>query len=130
MSGRRHRALRKTPRGAVLAFLALALQVLLPFFVAAEIAHANAHGDAAIICSALGPGAHEANGTTGDRHGIAASCPICTALAAGQGFAPPPAPPLPLPTALGHSVVAVADTSARAALIPSAYRSRAPPSIA
>jgi hypothetical protein len=124
MSGRRHRALRKTPRGAALAFLALAMQVLLPFFVAAEIAHANAPGEAAIICSALGPGAHEANGTTGDRHGIAASCPICTALAAGQ------APPLPLPTALGHSVIAVADTSARAALIPSAYRSRAPPSIA
>jgi hypothetical protein len=130
MSGRRHRSLRKTPRGAVLAFLALAMQALLPFFVAAEIAHANAPGEAAIICSALGPGAHEAKGTTGDRHGIAASCPICTALAAGQGFVPAPPPPLPLPAAVGRSLSAAADISPRAARIPSAYQSRGPPPVA
>jgi hypothetical protein len=114
----------------LLAFLALAIQAMLPFFLAVEIARAAnpAYADTVVICSALGH--HDSNGTTGDHHGIADGCPICTALAAGHGFTAPPATPLPLPVACGGVALAAPDATAAAFFATSSYRSRAPPTIA
>jgi hypothetical protein len=104
------------------------MQVMVPFFMAVEIARAEAPGGAAVICSAFG---HETN-QSGNRtdQGLADHCSICTTLAAAQAFAPPAAPPLPLPVSLGHTVRAVGDTVQAALLITSPYHSRGPPSIA
>jgi hypothetical protein len=121
----------RPPRGAWLAFLALAIQVLLPFFLAVEIARANEPGSTVVICSALGAGAHhESNPSGSDRHGSIGSCPICTALAAGHGFTAPPAPPQPLPV-VGASVdLAATDAALVAPVAISFYQSRGPPSVA
>jgi Protein of unknown function (DUF2946) len=128
MIARRHRSQMRAPRGAWLAFLAMALQVLVPFFLMAEIARAEP-GGAAVICSAIGHQTPPGGNNAGD-HGLADHCSICTTLAAAQGFAPAGAPPLPLPATIGRSTVTVADLSAPALLVNSAYQSRGPPSIA
>jgi DUF2946 family protein len=121
---------RKPPRGTLLAFLALAIQAMLPFFLAVEIARAAnpAFADTVVICSALGH--HDSNGTTGDHHSIADGCPICTALAAGHGFTAPPTTPLPLPVACEGIALSAPNASAAALLATSSYQSRAPPAIA
>jgi hypothetical protein len=129
MSARRH-GLAKThpPRGAWLAFLAVAMQVLVPFFLMVEIARAEGPDGTAVICSALDHSAQQ-NGDSSD-HGLAQHCPICTALAAAQAVAPPAAPPLPLPGSVGHSDLTVADVAQAALLVTAPYQSRGPPSIA
>jgi hypothetical protein len=124
MSLRRHRS----PRGAWLAFLALAMQVLVPFFMAVEIARAEVPGGAAVICSALGHETHQGSGNATD-HGLADHCSICTTLAAAQAFAPLATPPLPLPPSIGRSILAEADIAAPMPLVRSPYQSRGPPSI-
>ena len=129
MIERRHRSRTRSPRGAWLAFLAVALQVLVPFFLMAEIARADEPGSAAVICSALGHHTQQGSNNATD-HGLADHCSICTTLAAAQSFAPPAAPPLPLPATIGRSIAAVADISASTLLINSPYQSRGPPSIA
>ena len=130
MRSRRHRSTGQAPRGAWLAFVAVAMQVLVPFFLMVEIARANEPGGAAVICSSLGHDTHQDNGTAPD-HGLAAHCcSICTALAAAQGFAPAAAPPLPLPVSVGRSDLTPADVAQVARLVTSSYRSRGPPAIA
>jgi hypothetical protein len=129
MSARRHRQKKTRPlRGAFLAFLAVAMQVLVPFFLMVEIARAESPDGVAVICSALG---HDTNqsGNTSD-HGLAQHCSICTTLAASQAFAPPVAPPLPLPGTIGDSDLSVADVAQAALLVTAPYQSRGPPSIA
>ena len=129
MSARRHRAAQTRPRGAWLAFLAAAMQVFVPFFMAVEIARAELPGAAAVICSALGHDTLLGCGNRGD-HGLVDICSICTTLAAAQGFALPPAPPLPLPASIGRSDLTAADIAQAALLVTSSYQSRGPPSIA
>lgn len=119
----------RPPRGAWLAFLAVAMQVLVPFFMAIEIARAEVPGAAAVICSALGHDTHQGSGNPAD-HGLADHCSICTTLAAAQGFAPPAAPPLPLPTSIGRSDLSVSEVAPAALVVRSPYQSRGPPSIA
>jgi hypothetical protein len=105
------------------------MQVLVPFFLAVEIARADTPGGAAVICSALGHQANQ-NGDASD-HGSADHCSICcTALAAGHAFAPPAAPPLPLPALTGRSDLTEADFAQAALLVTASYQSRGPPSIA
>jgi hypothetical protein len=127
MSARRHRSAHRRPRGALLAFLAVAMQVLVPFFMAVEIARAEVPGAAAVICSALGHDTHQ-SGDAKD-HGLTDHCSICTTMAAAQAFAPPGAPPLPLPARVGRSDLSAADVAQAALLVTSSYRSRGPPSI-
>lgn len=128
MSARRHRAQTQAPRGALLAFLAMAMQVLVPFFLMVQIARADGPGGAAVICSALGHDKDQ-SGNAGD-HGLADHCSICTTLAAAHAFEPPAAPPLPLPVTVGRTVLTAADFAQAALLVPSAYQSRGPPPIA
>lgn len=127
---RRRQNHRKNPRGTLLAFIAVAIQAMLPFFLAVEIARASnpAFGDSIPICSSLGPAGHQTSGTAGDHQG--GTCPICAAVAAAQGFTAPPVPPLPLPVACGHVVSATTDTPRLSFDAASPYQSRAPPAIA
>jgi hypothetical protein len=125
---RRHRSETRPPRGVWLAFLAVAMQVLLPFFLAVEIARASEPGSVAVICSALGHDTQQ-NGDNTD-HGLADHCSICTTLAAAQAFAPPAAPPPPLPVSIGQSVLTATDSAQATLLVTSSYQSRGPPSIA
>jgi hypothetical protein len=115
-------------RGAFLAFLAVAMQVLVPFFLMVEIARAEGPNGAAAICSALGHETHRSGNTS--NHGLADHCSICTALAAAQAVAPPAAPPLPLPASVGRSDLTVADVAQATLLVTASYQSRGPPSIA
>jgi hypothetical protein len=128
VTGRRNRPQRKAPRGALLAFLAVAMQVLVPFFLMVEIARADTPDGVAVICSALGHNTQQ-NGNTSD-HGLADHCSICTTLAAAQAYAPPAAPPLPMPASISHSDLSAADSAQAALLVTSSYQSRGPPSIA
>ena len=131
MTARGHRSatMIRKPRGACLAFLAVAMQVLVPFFLMVEIARAHEPDGAAVICSSLGHDTGQDRGNAAD-HGLAAHCcSICAALAAVHGFAPPAAPPLPLPVSVGRSDLTPADVAQAALLVPSSYRSRGPPSI-
>ena len=125
---RRHRSRKAGPRGTWLAFLAVAMQVLVPFFLMVDIARAERPDGAAVICSALGHST-DRSGNASD-HGFTQHCPICTALAAAQAVAPPAAPPLPLPGSVGHSDLIVADVERAALLVTAPYQSRGPPSIA
>ena len=54
-----HRSASQTPRGAWLAFVAVAMQVLVPFFLMVEIARASEPGGATVICSSLGHDTHQ-----------------------------------------------------------------------
>jgi hypothetical protein len=126
---RRHRSLQtRPPRGAFLAILAVVMQVLVPFFLMAEIARADSPDGVAVICSALGH-TTQPNGNTGDQ-GLADHCSICTTLASAQAFAPPAAPPLPLPVSVGRSDLSVPDAAEGVLLVSTPYQSRGPPSIA
>ncbi|HWE74574.1 MAG TPA: DUF2946 family protein [Stellaceae bacterium] len=129
MSAHRYRpAKTRPPRGAFLAFFAVAMQVLVPFFLMIAIARADTPDGVAVICSALG---HQTdpNGNTSD-HGLADHCSICTSLAAAQAFAPPAVPPLPLPASVGRSDLSAADVAQAALLVTASYQSRGPPSVA
>jgi hypothetical protein len=120
---------------ARLGLLALALNALVPVHLAFDLAVAfepaqqcGAHfeiGGAEQRLLALLSGHRESDGTS-DEHGKHHACPVCSALGALAGFAPPaPAAllalfPVGLPTT--HFV-----TQAERAGAPAAYRSRAPP---
>jgi hypothetical protein len=130
MRARRHRLPQtRPPRGAWLAFLAVALQVLLPFFIAVEIARADVPGPDAVICSALGSGAHHDGGTTND-HQSDGGCPICAAVAAGQSFTAPAPLAVPTPRVCDRVDLSVAPLRGIALLVSSPYQSRGPPTIA
>jgi hypothetical protein len=120
---------------ARLGLLALALNALVPVHLAFDLAeafepaqHCGAQveaGGAEQRLPALLSGHREAGGTS-DEHGKHRGCPVCSALGALAGFAPPAPTALlalslvGLPTA--HSVI-----QAERAGAPAAYRSRAPP---
>jgi hypothetical protein len=121
------------PTGIWLAFIALAVQVLVPLFIAGDFAQATTRtspDNTIVICSALGttriPAPQE---RSHHRHGLLNGCPICTALAAGHVYAPPAPIPLPIPqtapTVPFHAVSGLSGTSARSV----GYDSRAPPAI-
>jgi hypothetical protein len=135
MVARRHdRKWRAPPQGFALASLAVAIQLLLPFLIAFEIAAAStpAYAETTSLCLTAGstgagaPASH--NGKTG-RHGVAGGCPICVTLAASQAFtapAPVAAPPPPeRPVALFSRSL----SSLPLVPAPASYRSRAPPFI-
>ena len=124
MSLRRHRS---PPRGMMLAFMALAIQALIPFFLAVEIARAANPIDAGNIplCSSV---AHH-DGTTGD-HPSNGSCPICAAVAAGYTFAAPQPLAVPLPRRCDSVALSVASLRGSSSFIAPAYQSRGPPAIA
>ncbi len=123
MSLRRHRS----PRGIFLAFIALAIQALIPFFLAVEIARAANPVDAGSIplCSSV---AHH-NGTTGDQPSNG-SCPICAAVAAGLTFSAPPPLAVPLPRRCDSADLSVAPLHSAFSFIAPAYQSRGPPAVA
>ncbi len=131
----RARKWRGTIWAARLGLLALALNALVPVHLAFDLAEAfeptHLCGTHVEVDSAerrllaLLSGHREADGTS-DEHGKHHACPVCSALGALAGFAPPAptallAPfPVGLPTA--HSVIQAERVGA-----PAAYRSRAPP---
>ena len=133
MAFRRRRQHQHTkPRGILLAFFAVAIQAMLPFFVAVAIARASnpAFAENVPICSSLGPAAHHDSGTTGDDQQSGGGCPICAAVAVGQSFTATAAPQLPLPVSCDRVVLSATDTPSLACDVSSSYQSRAPPSIA
>jgi hypothetical protein len=126
---------RPAPQGTWLAFLALAVQVLLPFFVASEIALASAPAYAegtTVICSASGsttaPASNSANHAS--HHTLSDGCPICIALAASHAFTTAPPVALPLPQARAVVLHHAADAPRAFATTAASYNPRGPPSIA
>ena len=117
------------PIGIGLAALSLAIQLLLPFVLANEIAFASQAPGTSLICSASGlaasPGHRSDDGSS--RHGHAGGCPICAALAAGQAFVTATPIPVPAPAAVASAVEFRRGPVRLAALPPLSYRSRAPP---
>ncbi len=120
---------------ARLGLLALTLNALVPIHLAFDLAevfepsqqcgaHLDAGGAEQRLLALLS--GHRETGGRSDEHGKHHACPVCSALGALAGFAPP-APtallalfPEGLPTA--HSVIQTERFGA-----PAAYRSRAPP---
>lgn len=122
---------RKNPRGTLLAFLAVAIQAMLPFFVAVAMVRAAnpAFADTVSICSSLGPAAHHDTGSAGDQQG-ASGCPICAAVAAGLSFTAPPVVAAPAPVAGDSVVLPIVDAPQVTFAATSPYHSRGPPAIA
>lgn len=128
-----HRARRKAPpQGIGLAFLALAVQALLPFVIAYEITFASTSAAAegtTIICAVAGPTAssasHQVDHTS--HHGLADGCPICLALAAGQAFIAAAPVALPLPQAASIVLRLAAHAPRASAGFSASYNPRAPP---
>jgi hypothetical protein len=82
-----------TTVGRFLAFLAVYVQLLLPFFVVVDLRIAEPASGAFPICR---PDGGSTPGTPDSGHSPAC-CPLCLALGAGApATAPPPAPTLPL----------------------------------
>ena len=120
---------------ARLGLLALALNALVPVHIAFDLAeafepaqqcgaHAEVDGAERRLLGLLG--GHPETGGTSDEHGKHHACPVCSALGALAGFAPPASMALlalssvGLPTA--HPLIQAESVGA-----PAAYRSRAPP---
>jgi len=112
-----------------LAFLAVAIQVLLPFLVAYEIALVGnpAYADDFPICHAA-ESFNTAPGGAG-HHANPDSCPICAAMAVGQAFTAPPPIAAPLPQILRYVDFDVSVPVQRIALACTPYQSRAPPAL-
>lgn len=115
-----------------LAMLAVAIQVLLPYLVAHEIALASdpANPEISAFCLAFHPtGTPPNHGGQTDHPGPAGACPICTAIAVGQSFTAPPAIAVQMPRPTPDGVVRDAASTPRIAAFASApYSPRAPPS--
>jgi hypothetical protein len=120
---------------ARLGLLALALNALVPIHLAFDIAeaiepahqcgtHAEVEG-AEWHLLALLTGHRDADGTS-DEHGKHHACPVCSALGALAGFAPPAPMALLAPVPVGLPA-ALFVTQAERVGAPAAYRSRAPP---
>lgn len=125
-----HRAgKRAAPSGAWLAFLAVAVQVLLPFLVAYEIALVSSPAYAAssaIICSASDTHAAPASHT---QHGLSDRCPLCVALAANQSFTAATPITAPLPRTISGIARYSAPSHGASAFGVASYNSRAPPTV-
>jgi len=119
---------RRAPVGVAFAFLALAIQVLLPFVVAAEIdLLGNPAYASAPICSAS---LHEQQPGQQSDHGLGTTCPLCLTLAASHGFTGASSAALPLPQGDGVAVDQIISPWQSATPVAASYNSRAPPVIA
>jgi hypothetical protein len=122
--------MRAAPEGVWLAFLAVAIQVFLPFLVAFEIAAASAPAFAETLplCSAVhtssAPVRHD--GET-PHHGLSDGCPLCVSLAAGQAFTTPAPILAPIPRAVKVDTVTAAPSLHPREQTSASYNSRAPP---
>jgi hypothetical protein len=120
------------PFGYALTFFALTIQVLLPLLVGLEITFADRLGiDATTICSAVIDGTlHGDNSHRPAHHDLQDGCPLCTALAAAQGFTAPvmgTIAPVAITIRIAfETAVAACSATCRVA----AYNSRAPPALA
>jgi hypothetical protein len=111
--------------------LALALQVLLPFFVAYEIGVLSnpAYAETTIICSASGSHAVPIQQSGADQPDHAGHCSLCIALAAAHAFTAAAPGTLPLPYRVARITLQAAVSPHTFALLAASYRSRAPPFI-
>ena len=120
---------------ARLGLLALALNALVPIHLAFDLAEAfepaphcgaqvQADGAERRLLALLS--GHPETGGTSDEHGKHHACPVCSALGALAGFAPP-APTALLALFSVGLPTAYFVTQAESAGTPAAYRSRAPP---
>ncbi len=119
------------PAGIGMAFLAVAIQVLLPFLVAYEIALMASPayaGTVTFICSASGTHSQVPDGSNQSHHGLSDGCPLCTAMAAGQAFTTPSPVALPLPRVVEGDIVTAPIAPRIAPIVAAPYQSRAPPS--
>jgi len=110
------------------AIVAILVQALIPFLVAAEIDTAVAGG--LPICSVANLTSHEPNSDpAGDQHksGGIGACPICMALHASIAAAVPIAAALPLPTQAVSLDTAHWQQRIPLVFVAASYRSRAPP---
>jgi Protein of unknown function (DUF2946) len=134
MIGGRHR--RETWGASIahaLTFLAVTVQVFLPFFVAIGIAQLRNPVVASTVFICAGrhgetspPSSRDDSNT---HHGLVGGCTLCAALATGQAFTPAAtiAPPLPY-GAVGIALETFA-VAAPSFSIATSYQSRAPPSL-
>jgi hypothetical protein len=124
-----HRVTRKrAPPGAPLAFLALALQVLIPFLVAYEISvlSSPAYAGDAIICSAAHAGSSHRSAPDHTDHG---ACPLCVTLAAAQAFTNAAPVPLPVPRQVESITLQAGPARLVTTLAAAPYNPRAPPAL-
>lgn len=128
------RALRRQCRslGESLAWIALVVQILQPFFVADAIVLLTKRAETvpgAYLCLVPGsrPAPAQHNGAGHQPHGLADGCPLCAALAAAQALAEPAAIALALPELVLRIVLSEPPAAAPARVALPAYRSRAPP---
>jgi hypothetical protein len=113
---------------ARIAIVAILIQALVPFLVAAEIDSAVAGG--LPICSVAKELNHEpTSDPAADQHksGGIGTCPICTALHASVAAVTPIAAALPLPSEAGSLGAARRQQRILLVLAVTPYRSRAPP---
>lgn len=130
MALRRHRQhCPKTPRGMIVAWMAVAMQALLPFFIAVAIVRAANPVDAGEIPICAAFGTHR-SGDPADQHSGTGSCPVCAAVAAAQSCTAPPAVLPPLPQSGERIVLATPDAPSLSLRIAAPYQSRGPPAIA
>lgn len=113
----------------LLAWMAVAMQALLPFFIAVAIVRATnpAYAGEIPICAAFGT--HQ-SGDPADHHSGTGSCPVCAAVAAVHNSTASPAPVLPLPQSGAHIVLSAPDAPSLSPIAAVSYQSRAPPAIA
>ena len=115
-------------------FAAMAVQVLLPFLLAAEIRLADAGElpscSASAASEASVPLTHRHEHPGSSHHGDMTACPICQAMACGHAIADTASPPaLALPQAYVSTAEFTFHPPAPAGFYSSAYRARAPPEL-
>ncbi len=126
---------RNTPKrrarrfGLWLGLVALAIQGIFPFLLAAELRAASFAEDMAVFCQVdNGTGSDQAGGGMQPMQGHDhVHCPICLGLQAGGPFLQADAPALLLPAFAGPAHAILAATALAPASYALAYRSRAPP---
>lgn len=123
------------PRGFWLALFAATIQVLLPFLVALDLVLADNPayaGRTLFVCDGAqatsSTGQHQEKHQT--HHGLSAACPLCAALAAGQGFVAAEAPSVPLPQSAARPLLNPLPRATLSTAAHAAYDSRGPPTIA
>ena len=105
--------------------VAMLVQVLLPLLVAAEIGMAARHELSVAQAPAAIHDHHPASGA--HPHPSSHGCPLCLAIASGQGFVAAAALPVPLPALLVFAVVAAPSTPRLDSFLTLTYQARAPP---
>jgi hypothetical protein len=117
--------------GLLLGFFAMAVQALLPLLVAVEIgiigrAEAAPRGELAGAVTLCGGGGADRSSGHAPR-GVADGCPICIAVAAGQGFTVPVMASVAMPDRAGFASFEEALRGGAEPVAATAYDSRAPP---